>query len=95
MVFRVRELLIRQRTQAINALRAHAEWLGLLIEREIACRNTRRFQTRIAQRKAAPYRGGHRRCRLPDATQAGQNPIPAARHRSLDRRTHASGTAPS
>ena len=26
---------------------SHAEWLGLLVEREIASRNTRRFQTRM------------------------------------------------
>jgi DNA replication protein DnaC len=29
----------------------HAEWLGLLIEREVAARNTRRFQTRMRTAK--------------------------------------------
>ena len=30
---------------------SHAEWLGLLVEREIASRNTRRFQTRMRSAK--------------------------------------------
>ena len=30
---------------------SHAEWLGLLVEREIAARNTRRFQTRMRSAK--------------------------------------------
>ena len=30
---------------------SHAEWLGLLVEREIASRNTRRFQTRMRTAK--------------------------------------------
>ena len=30
---------------------SHAEWLGLLVEREVASRNTRRFQTRMRSAK--------------------------------------------
>ena len=29
----------------------HAEWLGLLVDREVAARNTRRFQTRMRSAK--------------------------------------------
>jgi DNA replication protein DnaC len=34
---------------------SHAEWLGLLLDREVACRDTRRFQTRL---RAARLRHG-------------------------------------
>ena len=35
----------------------HAEWLALLLDREAANRNTRRFQTRLRARQAAPRPG--------------------------------------
>ena len=38
MVFRVRELLIRQRTQAINALRGHLTELGQIVPQGAAGR---------------------------------------------------------
>ena len=34
-------------TQDATAELSHAEWLGLLVDRELASRNTRRFQTRM------------------------------------------------
>jgi len=30
---------------------SHAEWLGMLVDREIVCRDTRRFQTRMRTAK--------------------------------------------
>jgi len=38
-----------------------------------------------ARGKAAPHRGRHRRCRLPDPAQTGPGPVPATRHWTLDR----------
>ncbi len=38
-------------TQDAAADLSHAEWLGLLVDREIASRNTRRFQTRMRTAK--------------------------------------------
>lgn len=38
-------------TQDAAADLSHAEWLGLLVDREIASRNTRRFQTRMRAAK--------------------------------------------
>jgi len=71
-------------TQDTSAELSHAEWLGLLVDREVASRNTRRFQARM-RGTAAPHRGLHRRCRLPHPAQTGPGPVPATRHRALDR----------
>ena len=78
------EAFIDLQTQDTSADLSHAEWLGLLVDREVASRNTRRFQTRM-RGTAAPHRGRHRRCRLPDPAQTGPGPVPATRHRTLDR----------
>jgi len=40
------DAFVDMRKQDAMADPGHAEWLGLLVEREIASRNTRRFQTR-------------------------------------------------
>lgn len=55
----LRELKLDGMVQAFNDLQtqdaaadlSHAEWLGVLIDREIASRNTRRFQTRMRAAK--------------------------------------------
>ena len=41
------EAFIDLQTQDATADLSHAEWLGLLVDREVASRNTRRFQTRM------------------------------------------------
>ena len=62
---------------------AHAEWLALLLDREIANRNTRRFQTRPGPPVASqPSRD--RGCRFPHATAARQGAVPAVGHLPLD-----------
>ena len=65
---------------------AHAEWLALLLDREAADRNTRRFQTRLraARLRHSPLDRGHR---LPRAAPARQVAVPAAGHLPLDRRS--------
>ena len=45
MVFRIRELLIRQRTQAINALRGHLGKFGQIVPQEAANAARRWCQT--------------------------------------------------
>ncbi len=41
------EAFIDLQTQDATAELSHTEWLGLLVDRELASRNTRRFQTRM------------------------------------------------
>ena len=41
------EAFIDLQTQDTSADLSHAEWLGLLVDREVASRNTRRFQARM------------------------------------------------
>ena len=61
----------------------HAEWLALLLDREIANRTTKRTQIRL--RAAPALQPGLRRGRqLPRATAARQNSLPAARDLPLD-----------
>jgi hypothetical protein len=38
---------------------AHAEWLALLLDREAANRNTKRFQTRLPVCPAEPWIASH------------------------------------
>ena len=45
------EVFLELQTQAATAELNHPEWLGLLVDREIASRNTRRFQTRMRAAK--------------------------------------------
>src|SRR5512147_1316806 len=65
---------------------AHPEWLALLLDREAASRNTKRFQSRlrVARLRSQPSR--HRGRRLPNPTSARQGTVPAARNQPLDRR---------
>ena len=62
----------------------HADWLALLLDREVADGNTRRFRTRV--RAAALHVGRRRRGRrLPHSPPARPGAVPAARHRQVDR----------
>lgn len=45
------EAFVDLQAQDATADLSHAEWLGLLIDREVATRNTRRFQTRMRAAK--------------------------------------------
>jgi hypothetical protein len=69
----------------------HAEWLALLLDREVANRNTRRFQTRLRRRHFGP----HRPQRLPleldgpsmrkiKAAEAAEPPAPPAATTTAD-----------
>jgi IstB-like ATP binding protein len=62
----------------------HAEWLALLLDREVANRGTKRFQTRLRAGPPAPQPSLHRGCRLPSKAPARQSHVPAARNLSLD-----------
>ena len=68
------------------AISRHAEWLALLLDREAANRNTRRFQTRLRAARLRHSQAVDRGCRLPRAAPARQSAVPAARHLPLDRR---------
>ena len=50
------DAFIELQSQAQAAELAHAEWLALLLDREAASRNTRRFQVRL---RSARLRHGH------------------------------------
>ena len=63
MVFRVRELLIRQRTQAINALRGHLTEFGQIVPQGAAKGDkgppSCRLQLTLTVRAPVPRKGGH------------------------------------
>jgi len=75
---------------------SHAEWLGLLVDREVVTRNTRRFQTRMRAAKLrhigaaiedVDFRTPRKLDRALDhcpRTNGGQGLSPATRHRTLD-----------
>jgi DNA replication protein DnaC len=83
----LREMKLDGMAEAFEELQAqdaaadlsHAEWLGLLIDRESANRTTKRFQTRM---RAAKLR--HVGAAIEDAEKARQGPLPAARSRKVD-----------
>lgn len=45
------EAFTELQAQDVTADLTHAEWLGLLVDREVACRDTRRFRTRMRTAK--------------------------------------------
>ena len=45
------EAFTELQTQDASIELSHAEWLGLLVDREVASRNSRRFQTRMRAAK--------------------------------------------
>lgn len=45
------EAFTKLQTQDATTELSHPEWLGLLVEREVASRNSRRFQTRMRAAK--------------------------------------------
>ena len=72
-----------QTRDGVDAL-PHADWLALLIDRELADRNTRRFRTRL---RAAALRhvGAPSRTSTTARRVSSTGTVPAARHRGLDR----------
>ena len=73
---------LQSRSQAAEL--GHAEWLALLLDREVATRNTRALPHALARRPPAPRPGGHRGCRLPNAAAARQGAVRAARGHRMD-----------
>jgi transposase len=90
MVFRVRELLIRQRTQAINALRGHLPEFGLVVPQGAA--NAARLIALVEDPDSGlpaegmatlkvlvttpwPPRGGDRQARCRDRTAGKENEV--------------------
>ena len=65
---------------------SHAEWLGLLLDREMASRDSRRFRTRLRAARLRHGQAAVRGRRLPHAAPARQGAVPAAGHLPLDRR---------
>ena len=62
----------------------HAEWLGLLLDRELADRQDRRLTGAAALCQAAPP-GRRRGCRLSHPARSGPRAVPEAGPRRLDR----------
>ena len=71
-------------TQDGTATLSHAEWLGLLIDRETASRETKRFESRMRSAKLRHAGASPRRRRLPIATQPRQGAVPAVANREVD-----------
>ena len=77
------DAFVELHNQAQAAELAHAEWLALLLDREAASRNTRRFQVRL---RGARLRHGHAVIEDIDYDAAAprQDAVSAARRRQMD-----------
>src|ERR1700752_631640 len=65
---------------------AHAEWLALLLDREAANRNTRRFQIRLRAARLRHSQAAIEDVDLAHAAPARQSAVPAIGNMPLDRR---------
>jgi DNA replication protein DnaC len=77
------EAFVELQSQSQAAELGHAEWLALLLDREFANRNTRRFHVRLRLARL-PRPGRHRGCRLPNAAAARQGAVRATRGQQMD-----------
>ena len=71
-------------TQDGTADLSHAEWLGLLIDRETASRETKRFESRMRSARLRHVGRQPRRCRLPRPARPRQGAVPGASDRQMD-----------
>src|SRR5437764_4718546 len=72
-----------------TATLTHADWLGLLLDRELTHRRDKRLAARLALCQTAPA-GQHRGRRLPGPTRPRPRSIPQAHRWRMDRRARQS-----
>lgn len=69
-----------------NAALSHAEWLGPIIDREAASRETKRFESRMRTARLRHVGARARGRGLIGQTRAGQSSVPKSPHRQMDTR---------
>ena len=84
------ETLVEMQNNPQAAEMPHADWLGLLIDREATFRDNRRLARRLTAAKT-PSNRHHREHRLPHRSGARPGSLPDAHHKPMGPRTQPFG----